>query len=111
MLERQDHALPSIESLGREILQHTEELARCSQEPDCLTRRFATPEHRAAAELIESWMQAAGMRTLMDPAGNVVGRYEGDKPDLPVLMCGSHQDTVRNAGKFDGMLGIVTPIA
>lgn len=111
MPELKDQALPSIEILGQEILQHTEDLARCSQEPDCLTRRFATPEHRAAAGLIESWMQEAGMETHLDAAGNVVGRYEGVESDLPVLMFGSHQDTVRNAGKYDGMLGIVTPIA
>jgi len=56
------------------------------------------------------WMREAGMATRLDAIGNVVGRYEGTQPGLPCLMLGSHLDTVRDAGKYDGMLGVVTAI-
>ena len=56
-------------------------------------------------------MREAGMdRCYLDAIGNVVGRYEGDAPGLPCLMLGSHLDTVRNAGKYDGMLGVLAAI-
>jgi allantoate deiminase len=50
------------------------------------------------------------MAARRDAIGNVVGRYEGDRPGLPCLMLGSHLDTVRDAGKYDGMLGVVAAI-
>jgi allantoate deiminase len=87
-----------------------EELARLSEQPDGLTRVFLSPEQRAASELVLGWMREAGMSTRLDPVGNVVGRYEGDRPGLPCLMLGSHLDTVRDAGKYDGMLGVVAAI-
>ncbi|RDD60671.1 allantoate amidohydrolase [Ferruginivarius sediminum] len=92
-------------------MQRLDALAAISEDEGALTRRFATPEHRAAIELIGAWMQAAGMATHLDDAGTLVGRYEGESPDAPTLIMGSHQDTVRNGGKYDGMLGIVVPIA
>src|ERR1700739_4746108 len=55
-------------------------------------------------------MREAGMRAHLDAVGNVVGRYEGERPGLPCLMLGSHLDTVRDAGKYDGMLGVVAAI-
>ena len=51
------------------------------------------------------------MRAHLDAIGNVCGRYEGDRPGLPCLMLGSHYDTVRDAGKWDGPLGLITAIA
>jgi allantoate deiminase len=50
------------------------------------------------------------MSAELDASGNVVGRYEGVSPGLPALMLGSHQDTVRNGGRYDGMLGIIAPV-
>jgi allantoate deiminase len=55
-------------------------------------------------------MREAGMSARLDAIGNVCGRYEGERPGLPCLLLGSHLDTVRNAGKYDGMLGVVTAI-
>jgi allantoate deiminase len=86
-------------------------LAAISETPEHLTRIFLTPQHRAAAELILGWMQAAGMRTHLDAIGNVCGRYEGDAAGLPCLVLGSHYDTVRAAGKWDGPLGLLTAIS
>jgi hydantoinase/carbamoylase family amidase len=56
-------------------------------------------------------MRDAGMTVHWDALGNVVGRYEGLRPDAPVLMTGSHMDSVRNAGRYDGLFGILSPIA
>jgi allantoate deiminase len=86
-------------------------LSAISETPDHLTRIFLTPEHRAAADLLLSWMREAGMVSHLDAIGNVCGRYEGDRPGLPCLMLGSHYDTVRDAGKWDGPLGLITAIS
>ena len=93
------------------IMERLERLAECSEDPTCLTRTFLTPEHKAAALLLKGWMEAAGMEAGFDAIGNMVGRYEGREPGAPALLLGSHFDTVRNAGKYDGMLGVVVPIA
>jgi allantoate deiminase len=95
---------------GERIMAHADALARCSEQPDGLTRVFLSREHRAANELALGWMREAGMTARVDAMGNAVGRYEGDRPGLPCLMLGSHLDTVRDAGKYDGMLGVVTAI-
>ena len=97
--------------LGEEIVSRINELGAISETPEHLTRIFLTPEHRAAADLLLSWMRDAGMRAHLDAIGNVCGRYEGERPGLPCLMLGSHYDTVRDAGKWDGPLGVITAIA
>ena len=97
--------------LGDEIVGRIDRLAAISETPANLTRIFLTAEHRAAAELILSWMRDAGMRAHLDAIGNVCGRYEGERPGLPCLMLGSHYDTVRDAGKWDGPLGLITAIS
>jgi allantoate deiminase len=102
---------PQNGSLGDEIVGRIAALAAISETSDNLTRIFLSPEHRAAADLILSWMRDAGMRAHLDAIGNVCGRYEGDRPGLPCLMLGSHYDTVRDAGKWDGPLGLLTAIS
>jgi allantoate deiminase len=96
--------------LGDEIVARIHELAAISETPDHLARIFLTPEHRKAADLILSWMREAGMSAHLDAIGNVCGRYEGERPGLPCLMLGSHYDTVRDAGRWDGPLGLITAI-
>jgi allantoate deiminase len=98
-------------SLGEEIVGRIDALAAISETPEHLTRIFLTPEHRVAAGLLLSWMQDAGMQASLDAIGNVVGRYEGERRGLPCLMLGSHYDTVRDAGKWDGPLGLITAIS
>ncbi len=97
--------------LGDEIVRRIDALAAISETPDHLTRVFLSKEHRAAAELLVGWMQQAGMLVRIDAIGNVCGRYEGLEPGAPCLMLGSHYDTVRDAGKWDGPLGVITAIA
>jgi allantoate deiminase len=100
-----------ISPLGDEIIGRVQRLAAISETSDNLTRIFLTPEHRAAADLVMSWMVDAGMRAHLDAIGNVCGRYEGEQPGLPCLMLGSHYDTVRDAGKWDGPLGLIIAIS
>lgn len=95
---------------ARRILERINALAGCSAEDGALTRVFLSPQHRAANQLVAGWMHEAGLEPRTDAIGNICGRYEGALPGLPCLMLGSHLDTVRNAGKFDGMLGVVTAI-
>ncbi|WP_065751301.1 allantoate amidohydrolase [Bradyrhizobium paxllaeri] len=97
--------------LGDELVSRINQLGAISEAGDNLTRIFLSPEHRTAADLILSWMRDAGMAAHLDAIGNVCGRYEGDRPGLSCLMLGSHYDTVRDAGKWDGPLGVITAIA
>ena len=60
---------------------------------------------------LEGWFSAAGLRTWMDAVGNVHGRADGAHPGQPAVLLGSHYDTVRDAGKFDGALGIIVGLA
>src|ERR1700742_95950 len=98
-------------ALGEEIVRRIHALGAISETPGQLTRIFLTAEHRKAADLILSWMRDAGMSAHLDAIGNVCGRYEGERPGLPCLMLGSHYDTVRDAGKWDGPLGLITAIS
>src|SRR5438093_9799264 len=97
--------------LGDEIVSRINQLGTISETPEYLARIFLSPEHRAAADLILSWMKDAGMAAHLDAVGNVCGHYEGKSPGLPCLMLGSHYDTVRDAGKWDGPLGIITAVS
>jgi allantoate deiminase len=103
-------AAAATHDLGRDIVRRIEAIAAISETPDHLTRIFLSPEHRAAADLLLSWMRDAGMAAHLDAIGNVCGRYEGERPGLPCLMLGSHYDTVRDAGKWDGPLGLISAI-
>src|SRR3954468_1620349 len=92
------------------ILARCDALARHSEQPDGVTRVFLSPEQHAVSELVLRWMGEAGMDTHVDAIGNVVGRYEGERPGLACIMLGSHLDTVRDAGKYDGILGVIGAI-
>src|SRR5215212_6701217 len=96
--------------LGDEIVSRINQLGAISETDEHLARIFLSPEHRIAADLILSWMKDAGMAAHLDAIGNICGRYEGERPGLPCLMLGSHYDTVRDAGKWDGPLGLITAI-
>jgi hydantoinase/carbamoylase family amidase len=96
---------------GADILERVERLGRHSDSVDHYTRTFLTPAHRAAAAQLDEWMREAGMTVRRDAVGNVIGRYEAASPDAKTLLMGSHFDSVRNGGKYDGVLGILVPIA
>ena len=96
---------------GSRLMQQAEDLSRFSQDNAGLTRTYLTPEHRQAGDYLLALMRDAGMQADYDALGNVVGRYAGLHPDAPVIMTGSHLDSVVNAGKYDGLFGIVSAIA
>ncbi|MFT3780313.1 MAG: 2-oxo-4-hydroxy-4-carboxy-5-ureidoimidazoline decarboxylase [Ottowia sp.] len=104
--------------LGNDVWDWHEKLARHSDpgfaELGQLTVTYLTDAHRACAQRISQTMRDAGFDEVhIDAVGNVVGRYKADPAvqDAKALMTGSHYDTVRNGGKYDGRLGIFVPIA
>jgi allantoate deiminase len=94
-----------------QVMERIEALGRISEEPDCLYRPFGSPAMRRANELVQSWMLQAGMSAKTDALGNLIGRFHGSCVDSKILLLGSHLDTVRNAGKFDGPLGVLLALA
>ena len=81
-----------------------------SETPDGLYRPFLSTAHAAALRRITIWMQEAGMSARLDAAANLIGRYEGSDPNSRTLLIGSHIDTVRDGGRYDGPLGIMLGI-
>jgi N-carbamoyl-L-amino-acid hydrolase len=102
---------------GPAVMQWCETLAAWSDAANVegedydLTCAYMTPAHRKTAAQLMEWMREAGMDAHIDAVGNVVGVYRSDAPGARTLMTGSHYDTVRNGGKYDGRLGILLPIA
>lgn len=96
---------------GPAILKQAEVLATFTEDAPQLTRTYLSREHRQAGDYLIGLMRDAGMTAGFDALGNIVGRYEAGVPFAPVVMTGSHQDSVRNAGKYDGLFGILSPIA
>jgi len=103
-------------TLGNAVWDWHEDLARHTDpgyaELGQLTVTYLTDAHRACAAQLQRQMLALGFdEAHIDAVGNVVGRYNGLTPDGPGLLTGSHYDTVRNGGKYDGRLGIFVPMA
>lgn len=97
-----------IASIGARAEAMLSELGAISTEPQRLIRLYLTPEHRRAADLVASWMREAGMTVSEDALGTVRGHW---RPELKKrLLIGSHVDTVIDAGKYDGPLGVVAGI-
>jgi allantoate deiminase len=96
----------------------TRAVARClelsrapySDRADRLFRGWLTPAYRATIDRVSEWMAAAGMTVRRDAAINLIGRYEGTRPDAPALVIGSHLDSVRDGGAYDGPLGVMLGI-
>jgi len=97
--------------LGEAVLAQCDVMAAWSDDIDSLTCAYMTDAHRKTAAQLQLWMQEAGMQTHVDAVGNVAGIYKSDLADAKTLMTGSHYDTVRNGGKYDGRAGILLPIA
>ncbi len=108
---RLNDLLGSTFEFGPAIMQRSEFLAAWSDTRDDLTCAYMTAAHRKTAAQLANWMHEAGMTVHVDAVGNVVGRYLSALPGAKTLMTGSHYDTVRDAGKYDGRLGILLPIA
>jgi beta-ureidopropionase / N-carbamoyl-L-amino-acid hydrolase len=96
---------------GDRILQLSDHLAQWSETPHGLTCTYLSSAHRAVAVEIAALMIKAQLETQIDAVGNVVGRYRSNNDKARTVIVGSHYDTVSNAGKYDGRLGIVTALA
>ena len=102
--------------LGNDVWDWQERLAQHSDEGFAekgqLTVTYLTDAHRACAQRISHWMRDSGFDEVeIDAVGNVVGRYRPAQEGGKYLLTGSHYDTVRNGGKYDGRLGIFVPMA
>ncbi len=98
-------------TLGRRVMAMIEDLAQHTDEPGRITRLYLSTAHRKAAEATLGMMRAAGLDAHIDALGSVVGRVEGSDPGAPALLIGSHIDSVVDAGRYDGNLGVVLGIA
>jgi allantoate deiminase len=81
-----------------------------SEDLEILNRPYLTESHRRSLELVRMWMIAAGMSVRLDPLGNLIGRYEASDANAKSLLIGSHIDTVRDGGRYDGALGVMLGI-
>ncbi|MCJ2011895.1 hypothetical protein MKK53_05070 [Methylobacterium sp. J-076] len=93
------------------IIERIERLARISAYPWNLTRRIFSPQQSEAEALVIGWMEEAGLSTRRDPVGNLIGRIEGSIPGGPAIVVGGHIDTRKDAGRYDGTLGVPIGIA
>jgi allantoate deiminase len=111
-MPRPDTSTTAPAALAAAVMDRADRLAECTEEPGRLTRRFASPAMARAGELVLGWMREAGMDARRDAIGNVAGRWEpaGGAP-AGTLLLGSHLDTVRDAGRYDGMLGVLVALA
>lgn len=113
---------------AKQLVGMLDELGRVTDEPGNLTRTFLSPAMKRANALVTGWMKDAGLTVRVDAVGNLIGRLEACRAGSPdpaaiarkgraretrlakTLLLGSHLDTVRDAGKFDGALGVLLPI-
>lgn len=92
------------------VMARADALAAISETPDALIRVYLSAQHLQANQLVGEWMRQAGMTVWQDSVGNICGRYDGAQEGAQAVLLGSHLDTVRNAGRYDGMLGVLTAI-
>ncbi len=98
-------------SAAEEILERCDRLAELTSMENGIERDYLSPQMAEAYRLTAGWLEEAGLVTYIDQAGNLVGRLEGREPGLPALVLGSHLDSVPDAGKYDGILGVVTAVS
>jgi OHCU decarboxylase len=108
---RLNDLLGHVPAMGNIIMEWAEALSTWSDDDGILTCAYMTMAHRKTAVQLATWMRESGMEVSIDAVGNVVGRYASDNAQAKTLMTGSHYDTVRNGGKYDGREGILLPMA
>jgi allantoate deiminase len=104
-------ALSNIQNNNQEsakkVMWQCDQMAEFTAMQGGLLRAYLTPEHTQAHQQLGVWMQRAGLESWQDSVGNQWGRKISENPTLPTLIIGSHSDTVSNAGKYDGNLGVL----
>ena len=103
--------MTSEETSASTVMEWCDILGSYSEEPDRLTRPFASRAMRQTNETVAQWMRDAGMTVQQDAVGNLLGRYEAHSAGAKTLLFGSHLDSVRDAGKYDGPLGVMVALA
>lgn len=99
--------LSAFDAAARRVMARCDELARVSATAGAIERVYLSPEHARVNRLAAEWMREVGMTTRQDAAGNQIGRLTASDPDAPAIMLGSHLDTVPDAGRFDGIVGVL----
>ncbi|PRZ07630.1 allantoate deiminase [Isoptericola sp. CG 20/1183] len=103
----------AVAAAARRVMDRCDELARVTATDDGIERVYLSEEHARVNRLAAQWMREVGMTTRQDAAGNQVGRLDRvtpsgtPDPDVPALMLGSHLDTVPDAGRYDGIVGVL----
>jgi allantoate deiminase len=100
-----------IRRLAAQLLERCDIVAQLTEEPGKITRTFLCEPMRDLHERLSAWMRDAGLVVRIDAIGNLIGRYEGTTPDAPLFLVGSHLDSVPDAGKYDGVLGVLLAVA
>lgn len=98
-----------MQDLATTVMQRCDTLAEISEDHDCITRPYGSPSMREVNDLVAGWMREAGMEVRRDDIGNLIGRYAGETEAAMII--GSHLDTVRDAGRYDGILGVLAALA
>jgi allantoate deiminase len=101
----------NLYNLTRDILERCNILATFSESLDNLTRLFLSDPVHDVHKTVRAWMEEAAMQVRLDAIGNIIGHYPGQSENAKILLIGSHLDTVKNAGKYDGVLGVLLGIA
>lgn len=97
--------------LARQVMERCDRLAQCSEVPGQIQRTFLSDPMHQVHHQLGSWMEEAGLVVRVDAVGNLIGRYRTAPATAPTLLIGSHLDTVPNAGRYDGPLGVVLGVA
>ncbi len=100
-----------MRSTAQSVLARCDELAAITDEPGQITRWFHSPAMQQANALVGDWMREAGLEVRVDAAFNLIGRWPSSNPKAKTFVLGSHLDTVRHAGKYDGPLGVIAALA
>ncbi|WP_028045336.1 allantoate amidohydrolase [Cellulomonas sp. URHE0023] len=101
---------PAFQDAARRIMARCDELARYTSMEGGIERVYLSPEHARVNRLASRWMREVGLDTWQDEAGNLNGHLDGKDPEAPSLLLGSHLDSVRDAGRYDGILGVLMAI-
>ncbi|MCQ9367168.1 hydantoinase/carbamoylase family amidase [Brevibacterium sp. 91QC2O2] len=107
---RLDLAAEALARAATRIMERCDQLALVTSTPGSITRVYLSPEHARVNALAADWMRQVGMTTWQDAAGNQLGRLPARDPEAPALMLGSHLDSVKDAGRYDGIIGVLMAI-
>ncbi len=106
-----------VKTLAQQVMQRCDDLAKFSESPDGLTRTFLSPPMHDTHKAITTWMETVGTSVQVDAVGNILGNYVSKSNYVSknmtakTLLVGSHLDTVKNAGKYDGIIGVLLGLA